>query len=344
MESSYYKCNFFDKTIENLNNFLVKQEELNLTKIIEDKTVFEKKDIVYSCGFSEYNKADWSKPTGIICIKDNIELLSYTLNNLNVNKVYDHINFIIVDDRSSRDIKEVCNEYPISYLRVDNDKGFNFSMLNNIAAKIAYEKGSKQIILWNSDLFVPDENQIPQLLELHEKNESTISGVRLIYPPFSWNNEEVSHNISSVFPNKSNTYRDTVQFGGSMFAYHVMLKSYFPNHYCRFKEKDYYLVTVDKLETFVTGAFQIIDLEWFIQSGGLNSSMALNFQDVDLCMRAVKQDKKVYYFGKNNFLYHDESVSISKEKKSKQFHTDHILFAKIWNEREYVTSILKHEF
>ena len=194
-------------------------------------------------------------------------------------------------------------------------------------------------------MFVPDDKQVPELLKLHNDNNSTISGTKLLYPEFSWNNvEEASHNIQTVFPNKQNSYRGSIQFGGGNFAYNLNFKTYFPNHFCRFKNKDYYLVTTDKLEIFVTGAFQIIDLKWFIENGGLNPSLSLNFQDVDICLRAYKQDKKVYYFGENNYLYHDESVSLSKSKNTNQFASDHIIYSKIWNSQEYFTHILKHEF
>lgn len=342
--SSFYKCNFFSERVENLQNFLVTQEEILLKEHYQQNSKFEKNIIDYKCSFSESNNSDWSKPTAIICIKDNIKLLNYVLNNISNNKVFNYLNFIIVDDRSTEDIFSVCKNFPVSYLRVDNKKGFNFSMLNNIAAKIAWDKGSKNIILWNSDLFTSDENQIPELLKLHEENNSTISGTKLIYPEKPWDEEEIeSYNIKSVFPNKLSSYRGTVQFGGSMFAFHTQLQTYFPNHFCRFKDKNFHLVSENKLDVFITGAFQIIDLKWFIEEGGLNPSLSMNFQDVDLCLRAYKQNKKIYYFGKNNYMYHDESVSISKSKNTNQFASDHIIYSKIWNQTEYIRSILKFE-
>lgn len=340
--SSYYKCELFNQKISDYNNFSFIQEEIFLKEYNEKNCTFEKNKILYKCSFEEKDNFNWNMPIGIICIKDNIDLLAYTLNNLKINNVYEYVSFIVVDDRSVQDIKSVCENYPVSYLRVDNEKGFNFSILNNIAAKIALDRGSKDIILWNSDLFVPDDKQIPQLLDLHYKNDSTITGTKLLYPPFAWNGlEEATHNIQSVFPNKQNSYRNTIQFGGGNFAYNTNFKTYFPNHYCRFKEKNYFLSSQDKLDCFITGAFQIINLSWFFEAGGLNCSMSLNFQDVDLCLRATKQDKKIYYFGKDNYLLHDESVSISKSKNSKQFINDHMIYCKIWDEKTFLTSIMK---
>lgn len=331
--SSFYNCNLFNLKFSNLENFSFEQEEILLRDYNKStkSSSFNKLNVKYFCKFKEYKNLDWNKPTGIIPIKDNKDLLEFTLKNLSNNNVFEYINFIIVDDRSEDNIKDIVKKYPVSYLRVDNKKGFNFSSLNNIAAKIASDKGSKQIVLWNSDLWVDSEDTVPSLLKLHKDNNSTISGTKLLYPAFSWNGEEVSHNISSIFPDKVGSYRGTIQFGGGLFIFSEQFKNYFPIHYSRFKEKNFFKSNVNKLCNFVTGAFQIIDLEWYINNGGLNPSLSKNFQDVDICLRASEQNKKVYYFGENIYMLHDESVSLSKEKSDKQFLSDHILYSKIWN-------------
>jgi len=338
--SSYYKCELFNQTIQDYKNFKFTQEELLLKSFNGSSSSFEKKQVIYSCSFEEHTEADWGKPTGIIPIKDNIKLLTFTLNNLKQFNVFKYINFIIVDDRSSEDIKSVCQQYPVSYLRVDNEKGFNFSSLNNIAAKIAHDKGSKRIILWNSDLWVSDEGTIPSLISLHEKNNATISGTRLLYPPFSWNGEVVSENIKEFFINKKDTYRDTVQFGGSFFTFNDQLKTFFPNHYGRFCNKNNPYVAQNKLQEFVTGAFQIIEMEWYLENVGLNQSMSKNFQDVDICLRACEQDNKIMYLGEH-FLYHDESVSLTGKKNDDQMISDHVLYSKIWNNERFFKFIFK---
>jgi len=341
MASSFYNCSLFNQEIKDLNSFEFVQQEVLFKEMVGGRPSFNKLDVLYKCSFSENTKANWSLPTAIIPIRNNLKLLTFTLNNLLKNNVFEHLNFVIVDDRSTENIKSICEQYPVSYLRVDNDKGFNFSTLNNIAAKIAYDKSATKIVLWNSDLWVADSTTIPKLLNLHDSEDSTISGTKLLYPPFSWNGEEVSENISSVFPDKSKSYRGTVQFGGSLFIFNHNFGTYFPNHLARFKEPGYIKVNENRLTDFVTGAFQIIDLKWFIESGGLNPSVSKNFQDVDICLKAVEQDKKVMYFGKDIFLYHDESVSLAKEKSDKQFLSDHVLYANLWGHDRFLKSIYK---
>ena len=170
---------------------------------------------------------------------------------------------------------------------------------------------------------------------MHNQEDSTISGTKLLYPPFSWNDEEVSENISSVFPNKSKTYRGTVQFGGSTFINSQQFRTQFPVHAHRFSNHTINKVNNKKLCEFITGAFQIINLKWYINNGGLNPSLSKNFQDVDICLRAFEQDEKVFYFGKDIFLYHDESVSLAKEKNDNQFLSDNVLYSNIWNNNRF---------
>lgn len=343
-QPSFYRCSLFKEKIDNYENFSFLQDEIILKSLLADgKAEFSISKIKYNCKFKKMVDFQVSNPLAIIPIKDSRELLKFTLENFKKFDVFKHANFIIVDDRSEEDLLSLCLDYPVNYLRVDNEKGFNFSMLNNIAAKIADEFGFTEIILWNSDLWVDSKDTIPNLIKLHKENNSTISGTRLLYPTFSWNGQENSDNVKSVFPGKINSYRGTIQFGGSVFSFNTHFMTYFPNHFCRFKDKDFYLSKCDKIDTFVTGAFQIIDLKWFIDIGGLNPSLSKAFQDVDLCLLATSENKKVYYFGKDNYLLHDESVQLSDKKNDNQFLSDHIVYEKRWNYKEFATKIQKFE-
>ena len=105
--------------------------------------------------------------------------------------------------------------------------------------------------------------------------------------------------------------------------------SFVPNHAYRFINPEHPLVNCDKGELAVTGAFNIIDLNWFIKQGGFNPSLPRIFQDIDLCLRA----DRVFYFGKDKYFVHDESLSQPlKEKKDDLYVNDHILFKSFWSE------------
>jgi len=338
---SFYECNLFsDKEFQPKTTFSTSQQELLLDKAMQNgKVSFSKINVEYDCFWLKQDSWDSNKPTIIIPIKDNKELISVTIDNLKQNSIDLLTNIIIVDDRSQEPLKDYILEKGLSYLRVDNLKGFNFSMLNNIAAKIAHSLGSKEIILWNSDLWCVKKDFFIELMKRHRDNGSTISGSKLIYPPieYSMNRSVDSDNIKAHFPQMmGGKWRETVQFGGSGWVYAADRSplTYSPIHSCRFKNKENNLVNCDKGEIFVTGAVQVIEIEWFISGGGLNPSLAKNFQDVDLCLRANESNKDVNYFGKNIYFYHDESVSLMKEGKiDKQMQSDQILFGKIWNNK-----------
>lgn len=338
---SFYNCSLFEnQQFEITENFTIQQEELLLKNALSNNNYsFDKVLVNYECKWQKQKNWQNNVPTIIIPIKDNTDLLEKTAKNLisyNINKM---CNVIIVDDRSIKDIKNIALTNNFSYLRVDNKKGFNFSMLNNIAAFISYKLGGKEIILWNSDLWCVDQEYFIEFVKRHRMNNSTISGSKLVYPPIehSMNKEIDSDNIKQHFPNMVNgMWRNTIQFGGSSWIYTEMQSpiKFSPLHSCRFKNKNNSKVNCDKGESFVTGALQMIDLQWFITNGGLNPSLSKNFQDVDLCLRANEQEKNVFYFGKDIYFYHDESVSLIKEgKNDSQLVSDHVLFGKIWNNK-----------
>lgn len=338
---SFYKCNFFQSEEVKNNKFVVSQKEILLKdRLPNNRNSFKVVDVKYHCLWER--QKDWSndRPTIIIPIKDNVELMSVTISNLAQHNLNNHCNIIIVDDRSEEDIKSLTNQSGLSYLRVDNDKGFNFSMLNNIAAKICYDLGIKTIILWNSDLWCVKEEWFLSLLEKHNKANSIVSGSKLVYPPLekSLNKIQDNENIKSNFPGMTNgKWRNTIQFGGDAWlTIPGALLNFSPLHNGRFFNIEDPRVNCDRGSVFITGALQVLNLKYFIESGGLNPSLSKNFQDVDYCLRCAKDNKIGLYFGKDMFFYHDESFNLennkNEKKQDKQLTSDHVLFSKIWND------------
>lgn len=346
--SKYFKCEIFEEEgFEPSDNFEIIQSELKVDgKITNNITKnsnfrFRNQKIQYKCRWNCQENWDSKKPTILIPIRDNVKLINITMNNLKEKKITDLCNIIVIDDRSTEDIESPVNKNGLSYLRVDHDHGFNFSMLNNIAAKISYSLGAQTIILWNSDLWCVKTEWFAELLKRHKDNNSTISGSKLLYPPaeMSLSDEEDTQNIKTTFSHMTGgKWRETVQFGGSVFInLHNQYLNYGPNHYLRFGDREDPRVNCDKGENFVTGALQVIDLQWFIDTGGLNPSLKKGFQDVDLCLKALGEGRRIFYFGKGIYFYHDESANFYSNKDEKkqdlQATSDHILFGKLWNDQ-----------
>ena len=211
----------------------------------------------------------------------------------------------------------------------DNSKGFNFSMLNNIAFYACQNKRIKNVIMWNSDLWPDDCLVLDKLVNLHNTNKCTISGTKLLYPETRINEFDTSENIKHYFPHKFFSFKGKVQFGNGDYVFSN--DQLHPLHIKRFSDRNSNSVNYNGPSRFITGAFQIIDLEWILSTGGLNPSLPQNYQDSELCLRAIEEGKKVFYFGENLHLFHAESVTLLEEKKRQKFSKDVILFNKLWD-------------
>tara|TARA_R110000824_G_scaffold53249_2_gene147487 strand:+ start:1269 stop:2387 length:1119 start_codon:yes stop_codon:yes gene_type:complete len=351
--SSYYKCSAFRRDLEVTETFDVEQEELvvegaqkflqaHITNLKSTQKSIRatKNNITYSCQWSISPIWTKEKPVVIIPIKDNLDLLSVTIKNLQNNNIDKHCNIIIVDDRSNEDIKKIVLKNSLSYLRVDNEKGFNFSMLNNIAAKIAHSLGASIAILWNSDLWCVKEEWFEQLMQKHIQSKSVLSTTKLVYPPIalSLNKEEDNQNMRNHFPQMlGGKWRETVQFGGDAWGAVQGYLRLSPMHSGRFSSLTDPFVDCDRPCRFATGALHIWDLHKFIEIGGLNPTLAKNFQDVDICLRLVEAGIAPQYFGKDIYFYHDESYTLTSKsaepKYNNSFFSDQIIFGKIWNDK-----------
>jgi len=339
--SLFFECNLFKQDLDFMSGpFSVKQKELLLSDIVGQQARFGQVDVEYKCKFifqeSGFNKQN---PFIIIPSRNNVELIKYTINNLLENKVDEICNIMVVDDRSTDDyLSALKDKKQISYLRVDNEKGFNFSMLCNIGAYIASKLECSEVILWNNDLWVEKREYLESVIKKHREDNSTISGTKLLYPLKSFNGDTSdTANISNHFPNmKDGKWRGTVQFGGSAWVATNGPILMSPVHKKRFENANHYIINDDHAEVFVTGAFQIIDLKWLMKNGGLNPSLSKNFQDVDLCLKACIKNDKVMYYGKDVYFLHDESLTFysgNEKKNDQQFISDHVLFGKIWNDK-----------
>lgn len=338
---SYFECNFFKKKFNIQESFSVFQNEISLKeKLSNNKFSFEKKEIEYKCKWLINESWDVTKPCILMPIRNNSFLLETTLKNFSLNSVHDHTNVIVIDDRSEEKIKEIAIK-SCSYLRIDNDKGFNFSMLMNIAAGICNELGSKEIFLWNCDLWCPDSKAILELLNRHRKNNSEVSGSKLVYPPIemSLNGEKDTDNIKQINKNMLNgKWRETIQYGGDAWMLTPQNSTLIHAiHFKRFSSPTNPLVNCDRGSCFITGALQLWNLNKYIELGGLNPSLSRNFQDVDLCLKTLQSGIVPRYFGKDLYFYHDESAVFNRliddTKFNKQMESDNVLFGKIWNKK-----------
>jgi GT2 family glycosyltransferase len=331
----FFECNLFSsKTELETPEFIITQNEL----FFQTKTSGASEEglkafkVEYRGSFKMRKDPSLLKTTFVaIPSRNHIELIDYTLSNLISKGAGDHCEIILIDDRSTEDYRPLIEKHGIvSYLRVENHRGFNFSMLCNIAAKIVSQLGGNEIILWNNDLWLESVEFLVAVLRKHRADRAKISGTKLLYPE-----RPVQLESGDIIP--EHQHRGKVQFGGSQWLRNPgSALTLTPSHFKRFACRTNPLVNCDKGETFVTGAFQVIDLKWFLTVGGLNPSLAKNFQDTDLCLRANASGDKVMYYGKDVFFWHNESISLNSAETPKideLFLSDMAIFGMIWNDR-----------
>ena len=349
--SEYWTCSVFKDADFSVNpQFTLSQNELLFDKIDNNnKYKFNIFNVKYHCKWHPALNLDSSKPVLLIPIHNMSDLLRFTLNNLKKYGLFSIVDVAIIDDRSSENIELIAQEFKCSYLRIDNSKGFNFSMLNNIAAYIFYKLGYSTCVLWNSDLWNVDRDSFKKLIKKHNQYKSKISGTKLLYPSkemaFCLSNQEDTDmddkNFAKYYSKshshlKGGKWRGTVQFGGCSWLNTSTTSpiKFSPVHYGRFRRATDKEVNCDREGSFVTGALMILELDYFIKMGGFNPSLSKYFQDVDYCIRVLKTGKKINYFGKDISFYHAESLSHHNsevQKVDKLVENDHYLFASLWN-------------
>lgn len=325
MTDKFFKCSLFNEKSLDVSRFSFIQEELLFSRFLENKKAsYQKIDVEYKVT-TELSDLNSSKIPLILPIRGMEELLVYTLSNLIENETHKHCNIVIVDDRSPVPLTNIIDKFKdveLSYIRVDNEKGFNYSSLANIAAYVMSKEGFNEVIFWNSDMWLTDKTTLPELIQLHRNNGCTLSGTKLVYPTIDWQTGEKLRDDHQV------------QFGGSTFVLQPTTGRLLPIHFKRGAAIDHFTVNVDTFSFFNTGAYCMMDLDWFIENGGFNPSLSKVFNDVDICLRVAEQDKVMMYFGKNRYLIHGESLNLengTEPKFDQQFTSDSVLFNSIWD-------------
>ena len=253
---------------------------------------------------SDIKKSD--KLPVLMPTKDHLSLLKHNLEILKSCGVIEDIQLIIIDDRSTEDVCGFCSSNDLSYIRIDNDYGFNYSVNMNIGAWLLYSLGFETCMFLNNDCYIHNRDFLKELLKRHYDSESHLSGIKLLYPEFRL-----------AFHKKMNRFMGKVQFGGGDFVDRTTLMQ--PRHYARWAFHSHPHANRDSDELFVTGACNIVDLETFIEHGGYNETMPASYQDVYLSLEYRRNNKKVSYFGKDIFFYHEETLSRYGESELERY-------------------------
>jgi len=301
--------------------------------------------VLYKILYNEYkvqfsrNRLSDKKSLVIICGKDAKKLMHHCLYRIKMNNINNDHDILIIDDRStSSDLLELSDKYQVSYLRIDNTLDiFNYSILNNIGSTVASYFDKELIIFYNNDLWPSTKNSLPNIIDKHFKYNSDITGCKLIYP----SKKDYSNigKINHVLGKNLEKAYSTIQHGGIFFDYVRSMSnnqkpSLKPGHLWRFYSNDHFLASKDSPCYAVTGALQVVNTQSFLNIGGFNGDMASAFQDIDLCIKALKHKMSIYYIGSESMLHAESITNHSEQQKDNRFLiSDNILWELLWNNK-----------
>ncbi len=218
----------------------------------------------------------------IIPSKDHPDLLKSCLSSFKERTEYGSYEFVIVDNGSSEAnkalVEELCEEYGCTYVYEPMD--FNFSAMCNLGAK--YAKGDYLLFL-NDDIEVIEKDWLGIMLGQAQQPHVGAVGAKLWYAGSNIiqhagiTNMGIgpSHKLASLTDNKCYYY------GRNLLTYDVI---------------------------GVTAACLMIEKRKYFETGGMDESMKVAYNDVDLCFRLIESG---YYNVLRNdaVLFHHESMS-----------------------------------
>lgn len=222
---------------------------------------------------------------------------------------YDNYEIIVMENNS--DDKELFEYYEyISTMfgvRVIKYEGeFNYSDINNKGVK---EANGEYVLLLNNDIEVISLDWLQQLLMYAQREDVAAVGAKLLYP-----DETIQH--AGII----------IGLGPSRTAGHENHRV--PNYNVGYMGRLCYARNISA----VTGACLMIKKSLYEEVGGLDTSFAVAFNDVDFCLR-LREKGYLNVFTPMAELYHYESVSRGSDtdkKNVKRFEEECEIFRSRW--------------
>ena len=222
----------------------------------------------------------------IILNKDHIDDLDKCISSILRKSSYQNYEIIVAENNSEEKstfdyYDKITEKDPrIKVVYWKGEGGFNYSAINNFAAKSAT---GEYFVLLNNDIEVISENWLEEMLGYCQRKEVGIVGAKLYYP---------DHTIQHA----------GVVLGMGGIAGHILCQASGdePGYNGR-------LVTVQDM-TAVTAACMMVKSSVYEEVDGLDESFKVAFNDIDFCMK-VREKGYLVVFTPYAELYHYESKS-----------------------------------
>ena len=258
-----------------------------------------------------------SMPLASILIpnKDHTRDLARCINSLFKNQNYGNFEVIIIENNS--ETEEVFHYYEkiqkkyknIKVIKRQSNGTFNFSALNNFAAKYAH---GQYLLFLNNDTEILNPESIKEMVSLCMREEVGAVGAKLYYPDGTIQHAGVILGLGGV---AGHAFKD--------FPHNA--NGYFSRIICR---QDY---------SAVTAACMMVPKTLFEEVGGFDERLEVAFNDIDLCLK-IRDKKKLVVYTPYAELCHYESKSRGQEdtqEKVERFNKEVQYFRVKWE--EYLT-------
>jgi len=226
----------------------------------------------------------------IIPTRDGVKYLSRCIESIEKKTAHQNYEILIVDNGSkSASALAYLNRTPHRVIRLDEP--FNFSRLNNVAAR---EAASEFLLFLNDDAEVISEEWLTAMLEHAQRPEVGAVGAKLLYPDGRIQHAGIIVGAGGV---ACHAHRGVDGFG--MAGYQNT-----PASICNYNA--------------VTAACMMIRRELFLRLEGFDeAAFAVSFNDVDLCLRLRNLGYLIVYTP-YALLYHHESATRGKQRYPKE--------------------------
>lgn len=242
--------------------------------------------------------------------KDHVDDLQRCVQSLYENSSYTNFEIIIIENGSVEGTtfayyNEIATKYDnVQIVTWNNERGFNFSALNNYGA--AFAKGEYLLFL-NNDTEILEKDSITEMVSHMNRPEVGAVGARLYYEDGTVQHAGVIVGLGGI---AGHAFREAPKCDGGYFFRSICVQDY----------------------SAVTAACMMMSKALFDEIGGFDEGLKVAFNDIDLCMQIRSKDKLIVYTPYAE-LYHYESKSRGLEntkEKVERFNGEVNYFANKW--------------
>jgi glycosyltransferase involved in cell wall biosynthesis len=228
----------------------------------------------------------------IIPTRDRAELLGMCLDSLIERSTYANYEVIIVDNGSTeKATEELFARLPKDRFRVVRDESpFNFSALNNGAARVAR---GELLCLMNNDIEIITPEWLEEMVAFATQSEIGCVGARLWYPDGRLQHGGV-----------------IIGLGGVAGHAHKYFPKGDPGYFRR--------AVLHQSLSAVTAACLLLRREIFEEVGGLDEQLAVAFNDIDFCLRVRQAGYRNVWTPYAEMVHHESASRGHEDTAAKQ--------------------------